>query len=133
MPLVTIVRIILGLLFVIAALLKLPNLKGFSVIVASYGILPRKLVKPAAYTQPFAEFFVGIMLLLGKQLLYASLGALLLMITANIFTITGMINKKKLENCGCYGANIKIPLTWKKIAENLVWTALCLYLVIATM
>ncbi len=133
MPLATIVRIILGLLFAIAAALKLPNLKGFSVIVASYGILPRKLVKPAAYLQPFAELLVGIMLLLGKQLFYASLGALLLMITADIFTIFGLINKKKLENCGCYGANIKIPLTWKKVVENLIWTVLCLYLVITIM
>lgn len=128
-----IVRIILGLLFVITGALKFPNLRGFSIIVATYNLLPRWLVKPAAYVQPFVEFGAGLWLLLGTNLFYSALLGLFLMIAANVFVIKGLIEKRKMENCGCYGVAIKVPLTWKKLVENLIWTALCLYLVIVSM
>jgi uncharacterized membrane protein YphA (DoxX/SURF4 family) len=125
-------RIILGLLFIITSALKFPNLKGFSIIVASFGMLPRQLVKPAAYLQPFVEFIVGWWILSGKQLFYGATAGLLLMISANIFVAYALIQKKKMENCGCYGANIKVPLTWKKAVENLFWTVLLIVLMIAS-
>lgn len=124
-------RIILGILYIVTSALKFPNLKGFAVIVASYNILPRQLVKPAAYAQPIIEFAVGWWILSGKELFYASIAGLLLMIVANVFIIRGMLQKKKMENCGCYGTAIKVPLTWKKAAENLIWTALFAVLAIA--
>jgi uncharacterized membrane protein YphA (DoxX/SURF4 family) len=124
-------RIILGLLYIITAALKFPNLKGFSIIVASYGIVPRKLVKPMAYAQPVIEFLIGWWILSGKYLFYSAIAGTLLMIVANIFVLSALINKKKMENCGCYGAGIKIPLSWKKFWENLIWTALFAVLIIA--
>ncbi len=123
-------RILLGVLFIITGALKLPNLKGFSIIVASYGLLPRQLVKPAAYLQPFIEFIVGWWILSGKYLLYASIAGLILMLSANVFVIKGLLQKKKMENCGCYGTAIKVPLTWKKLAENILWTILSILLVL---
>jgi uncharacterized membrane protein YphA (DoxX/SURF4 family) len=124
-------RILLGILFIVAGSLKLPNLKGFSVIVASYGLLPRQLVKPAAYILPFLEFFAGWWILSGKYLLYSASAGLLLMIAANVFVVFGLIRKKKMENCGCYGAAVKVPLSWKKLAENIFWTLLLVILIIA--
>ncbi len=124
-------RIILGILFIITGAIKFPNLKGFSVIVASYGLLPRQVVKPAAYAQPFIEFIIGWWILSGKQLFYASIAGFLMMIVADIFIIKGLMQKKKMENCGCYGVAIKVPLTWKKLVENIVWTILFIVLIIA--
>jgi len=124
-------RIVLGILFVITASLKFPDLKGFKVIVASYNILPKWAVKPAAYAQPILEFIVGWWILSGKYLMYGAIAGLTLMLIADLFTIKGYMNKKKIENCGCYGTSIKIPLTWKKIIENLVWTALFAILALA--
>ncbi len=124
-------RILLGILLIITGALKFPNLRGFSIIVASYGLLPRQLVKPAAYVQPFVEFAVGWWILSGKHLFYAAGAGLLLMVAANVFVIKGLINKKKMENCGCYGANIAVPLTWKKLAENIILTVLFIALMLA--
>ncbi|MBI4146407.1 DoxX family membrane protein [Candidatus Woesearchaeota archaeon] len=123
-------RIVLGLLLVITGALKIPNLKGFSVIVASYGLLPRKLVKPLAYVQPFAEFVVGVWVLSGQYLFFASIAGLLLMLAADIFVLSALLKRKKLDNCGCYGIAFKIPLSWKKFIENLVWTGLFVLLLI---
>ena len=124
-------RIILGILFIITSAIKFPNLKGFSVIVASYNLLPRKLVKPAAYAQPIIEFAIGWWILSGQYLLYAAIAGLLMMIVANIFIINGLMQKKKMENCGCYGVAIKVPLTWKKLVENIIWTVLLIVLILA--
>ncbi len=124
-------RIILGILFIGTAALKLPNLKGFAVIVASYNILPRWMVKPAAYSLPFVEFMVGWWILSGKLLLYSASAGLALMIIADIFVLKGLLSKKKMENCGCYGTSIKVPLSWKKMSENLVWTVLFIILIAA--
>ncbi len=124
-------RIILGLLFIITSTLKFPNLKGFAVIVASYNVLPKRFVKTAAYTQPAMEFIVGLWILSGKQLFYAAIAGFCLMMMANLFVAKGLLEKKKLKNCGCFGANIKVPLTRKKLAENIVWTLLLVLLAIA--
>lgn len=124
-------RIILGILFIISGALKFPNLKGFSVIVASYNLLPRPLVKPVAYTQPFIEFIIGWWILSGRYLQYAAWAGLALILLANIFVIKGYLTKKKMANCGCYGTAIKIPLDWKKLVENGIWTVLFVVLVIA--
>src|SRR5574341_384065 len=124
-------RVILGILFILTGALKFPNLKGFSVIVASYGILPRQLVKPAAYVQPFIEFIVGWWILSGKYLVYSATAGLLLMLVADLFVIWGLLQKRKMENCGCYGTAVKVPLSWKKLAENIIWTILFILLILA--
>ena len=126
-------RVLLGCLLIITASLKFPNLRGFSIIVASYGLLPRLLVKPAAYLQPFVEFAVGWWVLSGEYLLYGSIAGLLLMMSANVFVLWGLLQKRRMQNCGCYGAAIKIPLTWKKFGENMVWTGLFVVLILAAL
>lgn len=117
-------RILLGGLFAISALLKLPSLKDFAVIVAKYDILPRQLVKPVAYAQPFVELFIGLWLLSGQMLFFGSIAGILLMIAANIFTFSAYFRRKKIDNCGCYGTSIQSPLTWKKLVENIIITLL---------
>lgn len=117
-------RIVLGLLLIVTGLLKLPNLRAFSVIVASYGILPRKLVKPLAYMQPFIEVIIGSWVLSGEYLFEAGLAGMALMAVATLFVLSALLKKKKMDNCGCYGIAVKIPLTWRKFGENVVWVAL---------
>lgn len=124
-------RIILGILFIISASLKFPNLKGFSVIIASYKILPRWLVKPAAYSQPFIEFIIGWWILSGKYLYYSAWAGLALIVVADLFLLKAFLQKKKIKNCGCYGTTVKIPLDWKKVIENAIWTILFIILIMA--
>lgn len=126
-------RIVLGLLLIITGFLKVPNLRAFSVIVASYGILPRKWVKPLAYTQPFIEVIIGSWVLSGQQLFWAGLAGMSLMAVATLFVLFALIKKKKMDNCGCYGVAVKIPLTWKKFWENIIWVALFALLAFASL
>jgi len=122
--LVPALRLVLGLLLIITALLKIPNLRGFSVIVASYGVLPKPLVKPLAYLQPLVELVAGSWILLGRQLFWGALLGCVLMLAATFFVGVALVQKKKVQNCGCYGVAFKIPLSWKKFVENVVWVLL---------
>lgn len=117
-------RIVLGLLLIISGFLKVPSLRAFSVIVASYGILPRKLVKPLAYLQPFIEIVIGSWVLSGEFLFEAGLAGMALMGVTTLFVLFALIKKKKMDNCGCYGVAVKVPLSWRKFTENVVWVAL---------
>jgi len=126
-------RIILGILFIITSALKFPDMKGFARIVASFGIIPRALVKPAAYSLPVIEFTVGWWVLSGKYLVYASIAGIVLMAIADFFVFIALLKKKKMDNCGCYGTSIKVPLTGKKLAENLMWTGLFVMLLLGAL
>ena len=127
--LVPVLRIVLGLLFTISALLKLPALRAFAVIVAAYGVLPRALVKPAAYLQPFVELAIGLWILSGQYLPFSSLASVFLMLAANYFVFSAYLHGKRLANCGCYGVTIKSPLDSKKLVENIIIMLLTLLLV----
>ncbi len=121
---ITVFRVTIGLLFIVSGGSKLFDLKGFRRIVAFYGILPRWMLTPAAYALPFLEIATGIALLFSIFPLYASILAEVLLINATLFLITGLLKKKKMENCGCFGTYFKIPLSWWEVAEDVVWITL---------
>lgn len=116
-------RIVIGILLIISGGSKLFDLKGFRRIVAFYGILPAWLLS-SAYIMPFLELGAGVALLFTPFTFYASLVAEILLVNAVLFLIIGLLKKKKMENCGCFGTYIKIPLSWWEVAEDFVWIAL---------
>jgi uncharacterized membrane protein YphA (DoxX/SURF4 family) len=120
-------RIILGLLYVLASVFKFPDIKRFAASIASFGLVPRKLVKPIAYAHPVVELAVGIAILFNIYLREAAFAGLVLIIIADIFVTYGYF-KKKIDDCGCYGIAIKVPVTKYKLLENAVWTLLFLAL-----
>lgn len=122
-------RLILGGFFVITAGLKFSDLKGFSKLVSHYELLPKQLIKPLAYAHPFIAFTIGTLILLGEYIFYASLAGAAMTFIGAIFIVKALSNKNKMKNCGCYGTAFIIPLTWKKAIENIIWTALFLFLV----
>jgi uncharacterized membrane protein YphA (DoxX/SURF4 family) len=128
----TVFRLVLAALFTFSGVIKLFDLRGFSIIVAKFGMMPRQLVKPFAYTLPFVEAVVGLWLLSNWMLFWSAIAAAGLMVTSQIGVLGALIQKKKIESCGCYGTAIKVPVTWRKFFENCVWLAIALVLVWGT-
>lgn len=128
----TVLRLLLGGLFTFAGVIKLFDLRGFSITVAKFGMLPRQLVKPFAYTLPVVEAVVGLWLLSNQQLFGAALAGAVLLLISQVGVAGALIQKRKIENCGCYGTAIKVPVTWKKFLENCAWLAMAVVLVWAT-
>tara|TARA_Y100000310_G_C20317575_1_gene639178 strand:- start:145 stop:561 length:417 start_codon:yes stop_codon:yes gene_type:complete len=128
---VWIVRIILGILFVFSGAIKIPKLSNFYHIVVQYGILKGKLVKLFAYSLPFVELLIGILILVGILFPWSILLTLFMLLISTFGIGYALYQKKKMEDCGCYAGIIKVPIGWKKIVENAIWILLAIYLFVA--
>jgi len=131
MNIVLIARVILGAYFAITGLLKLPDLKGFVKLVRRFGGLSAKYPF-LAYLMPFGELVVGIPLLIGWQLKLFSVLALIMCLVYLYGVSSALIARKKLENCGCLGTMVKIPLGWFTLVEDIVCLALSVIIVLST-
>jgi uncharacterized membrane protein YphA (DoxX/SURF4 family) len=129
---ISLLRIILAALFLFSGIAKMFDLRGFSIITAKFGMLPRQLVKPFAYALPFVEVLLGLWLLSNRMLYWSSLGAIALMVVSEIGIAGALIRQKKIENCGCFGPALKVPVTWRKFAENLIWLAMAVLVFLST-
>jgi putative oxidoreductase len=125
-------RIILGLLYILASVFKFPDIKGFATSIASFGLVPKRLIKPIAYFHPVIELGVGLAILFNIYLREAAFLGLIFIIIADIFVGYGYF-KKKIKDCGCYGIAIKVPVTKYKLLENAIWTILFLALFILSL
>jgi PKD repeat protein/uncharacterized membrane protein YphA (DoxX/SURF4 family) len=101
-------RIVLGMVFVLASVSKLPVQSQFIADVASYGLLPHNLSIIWGTALPWVELLAGCCLILGAftSLTLAFCGLMTIsFITANIFALS----KGIVDNCGCFG--LVIPLS----------------------
>ena len=123
-----VVRSILGLLFVLTSFLKISHIKYFAATIVTYKVMPKKLARLSGYLQPFGEFFIGVLLLVGFKTPLMALFALGNLTIASVFVVATLVRKMNVSDCGCYGGVIKVPVTKKKLAENIFWIILCIYL-----
>jgi len=96
-------RLLIGLVFVVAGVLKLPDLQGFSDSVSSFEILPNSLITLWAMTLPPLEITIGVMLVTGHRCQLAAFSAFFL---STLFCLAlGQALFRGLNiNCGCFGS-----------------------------
>ena len=101
-PLVFIVvRLILGTVFIWAAIPKIADPQAFAAIIGNYQILPSALVNPAAIMLPWVEALCGVSLLTnrlirGSALLFVAL--MFIFLSATVFNMARGLD----VNCGCF-------------------------------
>lgn len=127
---VSAVRFVLATLLVVSGFLKVSDLRGFADIVQRYNVMPRRLARFSAYVQPFGEIVVGGILFSGSRLVLGAALALVSLSVATFFVAYALVRKVKLDNCGCYGTTVKVPVSWRKVVENVLWILLALYLLV---
>lgn len=133
---VSLARFIVGGIFIWSGGVKLRDLDGFSLIVASYSVVPSFLYRPArlfGYIVPFFELFAGALLVIGQYPLIG-LGVIL----ASLIGYTGielyeLFWGEGKDNCGCYGTAIEIPLSWWQVMKNIILFILAAYLTVSIM
>jgi rhodanese-related sulfurtransferase/uncharacterized membrane protein YphA (DoxX/SURF4 family) len=96
-------RIILGGVFIMSAAPKILALPQFAKVVESYHMVPAGLVTPFAYTLPWVELVVGIMLVLGIWVGLASFAASVLMFLFMAVIGFSLARGTMPADCGCYG------------------------------
>jgi hypothetical protein len=105
-----------GLLFLVAALHKLRDLRRFSEIFAAYGVFPVALGRRLAPVVPTLELAVAVGLLFDNlRALALWIGMTLLLTYATAITVNLARGRRDLD-CGCAGPNDRRP-----IAAWMVW------------
>ncbi|GAB4363865.1 MAG: hypothetical protein Kow0042_02020 [Calditrichia bacterium] len=119
------IRIVLGMLFIIAAYGKLLNPQDFAINIENYRVLGEWLSRWIAVILPPLELIVGIMLIAGVWLQANFIIALLLYLVFDIMIFQAYLRGLDIS-CGCFSTADSGPIDFQKISENIVLTALTL-------
>ena len=100
--LATVARLLLGGVFLVAGVLKLPDPAAAVRAVRAYRLLSESLVGPVAFGLPIVEIVVGLALLIGVFVRTAALASALLL--AVYLAGVGSAWARGLQiDCGCFG------------------------------
>ena len=114
------VRIVLGALFIWAAVTKLPDMAGFAQDVANYRIVPAALVPFVASAVVGIELLGGIALVAGVMERAAAAVIACLLVAFTVFLSQALLRGIDLR-CGCFGGDE--PASWWTVARDLVMLA----------
>ena len=119
-----VIRIFLGIVFVISGLSKSLDVSGFSKIIINYGIIPGWLAPYPAIILPFLEIILGINLIIGYKIKASSFISICLMIFFLII-ISYALGTGKNFDCGCFdlsklGFSFSEKLSYKLIIRNTI-------------
>ena len=124
-------RLIIGSVFVFAAIDKILDPYTFAADIRNYQILPDIFSNILALILPWIEFFCGMFLIIG---IYIRSSALIIasMLVVFIFAISLAMMRGLNIDCGCYhsiGNSNKIGL--KKLIEDFIYFIMASYLFLA--
>lgn len=112
------VRIILGLVFIFAAVTKVTEAEVFARAIANYKLLPTFLINFLAIVLPWIELSTGILLVFGISVKENSTilsGLLSIFIIAIVISLVRGLN----IDCGCFGTVGGTKVGIQKILENI--------------
>jgi len=111
-------RLVLGIVFVVAAIPKIANAESFATAIEAYELLPLAVVNVAAIVIPWIELISGLFLISGVYLRPSSLllGSLL---SVFVVAISAAVLRGLNINCGCFGGGGGATVGWNKVLEDL--------------
>jgi hypothetical protein len=113
-----IARIIVGLVFIVAGVLKVGHASDLgSTIVAFRLDLPAQFVGFAAIALPLFEIVLGAYLLLGWQLRIVSVLSVALLLVF-IVALSSVVIRGIPTPCGCFGPGETDPVTWWTVLRD---------------
>ena len=119
---VTLLRVALGVLFLLAAWPKLQDPEGFATAVSHYRMLPQPVERIVALVLPPLEMIVGVCLIVGVLDAGASVIVLALM---GVFTVAvaAALGRGLDISCGCFDTDGGTRVGLRKILENVALLA----------
>lgn len=112
-------RLLLGLIFIIAAKEKIIAPANFSSSIANYKLFPVEFINILAIIIPWIELISGSLLLLGIWTKENSAIMTLLLIVFTIAIIISLFRGLNID-CGCFGTAYGEQIGLLKISENLL-------------
>src|SRR6476619_6049129 len=126
-------RVLVGTVWVVAGVLKLPDPHENVRVVRAYDLLPERVVPVVGHGLPVLEILVGLCLLLGLLTRAAATVSALLLVAFVIGVASAWARGLSIE-CGCFGggagpaANARAKYPWE-IARDIGLLALSAWLV----
>lgn len=125
-----IARMILGVVFIAAAVGKITDVPAFANAIHHYRVVPPEIVNPVAIVLPWLELFCGLCFLAGFWVRSAAFWASMMTV---IFTaLVGAALYKGVDiTCGCFGASESAQkIGVEKLAQNIGLVVLSLWMMI---
>jgi uncharacterized membrane protein YphA (DoxX/SURF4 family) len=111
-------RIVLGTMFLLAAVSKAADPASFAQEIANYKILPDILINLMAIVLPWIELFASLFIIIGIRIKSSVLIISSLIIVFNIAIIIAMAKGLNI-NCGCHTKVMAEMVGLQKIIENM--------------
>ena len=115
---VFVARLALGLLLVVAGLLKAHDgAAATATSIAGYRILPPGIIAPLGIALPYAEIFLGGYLALG---FFTRVAAYVAAVQFTLFSIAvaSLVVRDIPSDCGCFGSSVPTPPSWGHVAAD---------------
>lgn len=125
----TVARLVIGFVFIMAALDKITEPNAFAKNILNYLIVPTPLVNIMALVLPWVELFCGVALVLGLWVRTTAVLTGTLLVVFIVAVSMAMIQGLNI-NCGCFsqtGEGTKVG--WPKVFENTGLTLLAVWMV----
>ena len=123
------VRVILGMLFVISGISKIVDLPVFVAVLRNFGLVPDALLGPFAILIPILELCFGFLLSIGF-FTRSSAAVIILLLTLFIAGIIFVLMTGKSTDCGCFGSIIIEKVDFALLFRDVI--LLCFTLIIFT-
>lgn len=124
-----VLRLTLGLIFMVSALTKLRDISAFVHGVLEYGVLPHPLAQLYGRLLPFCELGTALLLLSGLFPLIATGVAVLMLLSFAVANCVVVIQGRQM-NCHCFGASQHQRAGWPTLARGLTLLVPALWLLI---
>ena len=120
---IRIAQIAIGIVFVVAALAKIPDIHAFAKQVGAYEIFPVAPQNLIAMVMPWIEVIAGLALIVGVRARAGAVVALMSMVAFTVM-VAWAWGKGLSIDCGCFGTAIPKPVGPEKLFQNFGFTAL---------
>ena len=120
-------RIIIAVIFILAAANKVTQVHTFQQNVAAYHMLPLFMLPIFASTVPWIEMFVGIYLLFGFCIRTVSKVTIALLLMFMIAIAYALLTNQPVGNCGCFAqSEVLERISWYDEWRDVVFLILTL-------
>ncbi len=124
-------RCVVATLFAYAAVLKLDDLPTFAVSIHNYRIVPEFAVPWIALFVPSCEISAAVALLVPAARRGGAVVALALLAVFTVAIAQAMFRHINID-CGCFGSETPVPVSWKTLVRNGSLMLLCAVSLVAS-
>ena len=119
--LIALLRVALGVVFIVASLGKIQDPEAFATNIANYRLLPYTVINAIAIVLPWVEVITGTLLILGVWIRASTMIVWGLLLAFSV-AISQALARGLDISCGCFTTNLVAErMSWWTLIWDLIW------------